>query len=75
MSDSRGVVEAGVNQLIDVVDNTGTKAIEALKQLESSMVKVEDSTLNAAISEIEVLQTELVKMLRAAVGVATAPLP
>lgn len=76
------IASAGVGQVVDMVDETTGKAIEAIRALEDAAVgaahgalNVGDAAFDKALEEVEVLRGNLLVALRAAADAVTAPLP
>lgn len=75
------VAGAGVDQLIDVVDQTSQKAIEAVVALEDAgvvtvkgVVTVGDTTFDAAMAEVEKSRAAFITALRKVADAVIAPL-
>lgn len=75
------VASAGVTQIIDVVDQTSQKAVEAVIALEdagvvtvSGVVRVGDTTFDAAMAEVENSRAAFIAALRKVAEAVVAPI-
>ena len=75
-----GIASAGINELIDVVDNTSKKALEAVQSLEDAAVvagqgvlNVGDATFDAAMKEVENTRAAFIAALRKTAEAVVAP--
>lgn len=75
------VASAGVSQLIDVVDQTSSKALEAVVALEDAgvttvtgVVNVGDKTFDAAAEEVEKSRAAFIIALRKMADAVIAPI-
>ena len=76
------IASAGLSQVVDMVDETTGKAIEAIVALEDAAVgaihgavNVGDAAFDQAMIEVEEARGKLLVALRAAAAAVTAPLP
>lgn len=76
------IASAGIGHIVDVVDETTGKAIEAVRALEDAAISaghgalnVGDAAFDQAMEEVETLRGKLLEALRAAAAAVTAPLP
>lgn len=75
------VANAGVGQIIDVVDQTSQKAIEAVVALEDAgvvtvqgAINVGDKTFDAAMEEVEKSRVAFINALRKVADAVIAPI-
>lgn len=80
--EDKKIAREALQNLVDVVDRTGEKAIVALTAIEDagiqaahSGVVVVDETLDTALKELNLLRVKLMGIMRAMADVATEPLP
>ena len=76
------VAQAGVNYLVETVDETTEKLMEAIADLENvavdaghSAITVGDKTFDAAMEELNTLRENLIKSAKSLMEAVTAPLP
>lgn len=76
-----GIASAGVNEIIDVADNTTAKAIEAVAALEDAAVvagqgaiTVGDKTFDVVLAEVEKTRAAFVLALRKAAEAVVSPI-
>ena len=78
---AEGIAGAGVNHIIDVVDETTKKALEAVQALEDAavtagvgVVNVGDATFDSAMVEVEKTRASLIEALRKVASAVVSPL-
>jgi hypothetical protein len=76
-----GIAGAGINQVIDVADQTTKKALEAVQALEDAavvagvgVINVGDATFDSAMLEVEKTRAALIVALRKVAAAVVAPI-